>query len=69
MNKYLIPIDDGDDLYIESVSANDYTQAQDKLIEYFCENFDIEATNWNELLDQLVDRNIYLGNIYDIEEF
>lgn len=69
MNKYLLPVDDGQ-IYILSVSAKDFEQAKDKFIDEFADAFEYPNNgDWEEVQDWLAEHNIYIGDIYDIEEF
>lgn len=71
MNTYLLPVCDQDSLYIESVNANDLEEAKAKFIDTICDSYSyIEpALEWNDFIDDLEDHEIYLGEIYDKDEF
>lgn len=65
MNTYILPcysLDDGD-LWLEKVRARSFTEAEDKFIDLF-------ITDYDELAGTMAkDKEIIIGDIYDIEEF
>lgn len=70
MNTYLIPCFDGEELWIESVSARTFSEAQNKLMKIFEEDFDIEVPcDWEDLIKSLAKINVVIGDLYDITEF
>lgn len=72
MGKYLYPVydDDSGDLRIETVVANNLSQAKDKIAKkYFNKYDDLQNDSFDELITELFDEhNIYIGDVYDIEE-
>lgn len=71
MSTFLCPIDDYTDVYILTVNASNYIEAQDKIEERIRENYDdIPITgNWSDFVKKATYKDIYLGNIYDKDEF
>lgn len=71
MNTYLLPVCDQDSLYIESVTANDLEDAKAKFMNVICETYSYidPALEWIDFLNDLADHEIYLGEIYDKDEF
>lgn len=70
MNTYLMPIDDGQDIWIEKVIAKDYTSAKDEFMQSFMEMYDwLDCKTWDEMLSKFDEESIFIGDIYDIEEF
>ena len=67
MNKYIIAVAD-EYAYIESVIARSIHDAEDKFIHKFCEKYDISyASDWDELIDNLYETNVIIGEIIDVE--
>lgn len=70
MNKYIVPINDSDGIYIESVSARSLSEAEDKFMEIICQTYDYEPKNsWYDFINMAWSDNITIGEIRDIEEF
>lgn len=70
MNKYIVPINDPDEIYIESVSARSISEAEDKFMDILCETYDYEPmSDWHNFVNLLLADNITIGEIKDIEEF
>ena len=73
MNAYILPcysLDDGD-LWLEKVRARSFTEAEDKFIDLFITDYDIDPPgDYDELTGTMAkDKEIIIGDIYDIEEF
>lgn len=71
-NTYLLPVYDVEAgvCYIECISAYDLLDAKDKFIKFFCDNFNIDIQEWDELEVYLCEKcNIIIGDVYDKEEF
>ena len=72
MNKYLVAaIVEDDPIEIHSFTANSIHEAEQKIINYFVQNYDIDTpSDYTDLQNQALDRlDIDLGIVYDIEEF
>jgi hypothetical protein len=73
MSTYILPcygLNNGD-LWLEKVRARSFTEAEDKFINLFVEDYDIDPPgDYDELAGTMAkDREIIIGDIYDIEEF
>jgi hypothetical protein len=71
MSTYLLPISDGNDAWIEHVSAKTYTEAETKFIKGFAEDYDFIdlGGNLDDAKAAFSDNGYTIGEIYDIEEF
>ncbi len=70
MNKYLLPVCSLDDIWIESVSAKNFNDAKDKFIESLGETYDwVTVDDWDKFLEECADHELFIGDIYDLEEF
>ena len=73
MNKYLVAAATAEDPIIEihSLTANSIHDAEQKIINYFVQNYDIDTpSDYTDLQNQALDKlDIDLGIVYDIEEF
>ena len=72
MNKYLVAAAVEDNpIKIFSLTANSIYEAEQKIINYFVQNYDIDTpSDYTDLQNQALDRlDIDLGIVYDIEEF
>lgn len=72
MNKYLLPVTDDTGVWIEHTIAKDSRDAEDKFMQNLMERYsdcDLPDSSWNDFLDNLENINVYVGGIYDIEEF
>ena len=72
MNKYLVAAAVEDNpIEIFSLTANSIHEAEQKIINYFVQNYDIDApSDYTDLQNQALDKlDIDLGIVYDIEEF
>ena len=72
MNKYLVAAAVEDNLIeIHSLTANSIHEAEQKIINYFVQNYDIDtSSDYTDLQNQALDKlDIDLGIVYDIEEF
>lgn len=72
MNKYLVAAAVEDNpIEIFSLTANSIHEAEQKIINYFVQNYDIDTpSDYTDLQNQALDRlDIDLGIVYDIEEF
>ena len=73
MNTYILPcysLDDGD-LWVEKTRAKSFAEAEDKFIDLFIEDYDIDyPADFEELgIIMSKDKEIVIGDIYDIDEF
>lgn len=72
MNQYLYP---WHDLYgnnqIEVILAKSYNECKEKIVEKYLNMYDLDDTlEFDDFLDQLCDKyGVYVGDIYDINEF
>lgn len=73
MNKYLVAAAvEGNPIEIHSLTANSIHEAEQKIINYFVQNYNHIDTpsDYTDLQNQALDRlDIDLGIVYDIEEF
>ena len=73
MNKYLVAAAVEDDpIEIHSLTANSIHEAEQKIINYFVQNYNHIDTpsDYSDLQNQALDKlDIDLGIVYDIEEF
>ena len=72
MNKYLVAAAVEDNpIKIFSLTANSIYEAEQKIINYFVQNYDIDtSSDYTDLQNQALDKlDIDLGIVYDIEEF
>jgi hypothetical protein len=70
MNTYLLAIDDLGEVKIKSFHANSIKDAEDLAINYFNELFeDLEVNSWEDLVFELSNNDVYVSELYDIEEF
>ena len=72
MNKYLVAAAVEDNpIKIFSLTANSIHEAEQKIINYFVQNYDIDTpSDYTDLQNQALDKlDIDLGIVYDIEEF
>ena len=73
MNKYLVAAATAENPIIEihSLTANSMHDAEQKIINYFVQNYDIDTpSDYLDLQNQALDKlDIDLGIVYDIEEF
>lgn len=72
MNKYLVAAAVEDNpIKIFSLTANSIYEAEQKIINYFVQNYDIDTpSDYTDLQNQALDKlDIDLGIVYDIEEF
>lgn len=69
MNKYIVPVysDDECKVFIISFMATNLRDAEDKLMEKLSEQFNMDITD--NLYDDLYNKGVIVGDIYDIEEF
>ena len=69
MNTYLLAIDDAGENKIKSFHANSIKDAEDLVINYFLELIpDLDVDNWSDLEFELSNEDIYISELYDIEE-
>ena len=71
MNTYLLPVVDDEYIpFIMKVVANGYTDAQDKFIKKFYDDFEWDyADDWDDLLKQAESRDWAIGEISDKDDF
>ena len=72
MNKYLVAAAVEDNpIKIFSLTANSIYEAEQKIINYFVQNYDIDTpSDYTDLQNQALGKlDIDLGIVYDIEEF
>jgi len=70
MTKYLLPINDSHDLYIDCVTAKEFKDAEERFIERLQDVYNCELPlDWDDALVELDEKGIWVGDIYDIEEF
>lgn len=72
MNTYLIPWHSDDTIDIKKIIARNYEECVDKLKKYFSEKYEDldDILDLDDFLDILGDKyGVYVGEIYDINEF
>ena len=73
MTTYLLPCYSKEDggCWIESVRARNFSEAREKFITIFTEDYDIDIpSDWDELINLMSCKaQTDIGDIYDIEEF
>ena len=76
MNTYLLPVADGEDVWIERISAKSIEDAESKFMMSLIEAYQdrtliqIPDDDWDKFLEVMLSEfNITVGDIYDIEEF
>lgn len=69
-NTYLLPVQDPDGIYIQGVVAKNFDEAEDKFMRELSDIYDIdEISSWEDFLVSLHNIDVYVGDIYDKEEF
>ena len=73
MNKYIYSVCSNDDWpTIESVTASNISDAEDKIICKYCEIFEFDNNDlldYREFQELMNDHDIVISDLYDIEEF
>jgi hypothetical protein len=72
MNTYLIPIDDVnmEGPYIMSVHADSLSDAKDVIEEQLRYDYEVKNTgSWMDFVKEMAEIEVYLGTIYDKDEF
>lgn len=73
MNTYIVPVADiSSDPYvwIEIIKARSLSDAQDKIIDRFVEEYELNyPIDWEDFITILYESNLIIGEIKDIEEF
>lgn len=70
MNTYLVPIKEGDKLYIKKIMATSFEDAKDRLYNYFLNKYDeIDETCLEDMVNPLWDIDVEFGDIKELEEF
>lgn len=71
MNTYLLPLSDEGGPWIEKVYAKGISDAENKFIKLLADSYDFidYGGSFNDMVDNLQDHDILVGDIYDIEEF
>ena len=71
MSKYLISISDSDKMpYILDVYAKNMEEAEDKFINKISDIYALDISgDWKDFCEDATDHEIYIGEIYNIEEF
>ena len=73
MNTYIVPYFDGIKCSIYSTAATNYRNAESKVIKYFVNRYDLDINYLDEDLKDIVsdlqEQDIYLGPLYDKDEF
>ena len=70
MNTYLIPIYDGEDIYIHTIIARDLDSAEDKLMQELCDEYEVLDSSilyFNDFVDDAMSQGIWIGQFYDKE--
>ena len=73
MNTYIIPYFDGNKCDVHSVIANNLKTAESKVVKYFINRYALAINYLDEDLKDIVsdlqEQDIYLGPLYDKDEF
>lgn len=71
MNTYLYPWHDDEQCSISSIQARNYNECEEKIMEYYCDKYDIsDLLDFEEFKTTLGDEyNIFIGTIFEINEF
>lgn len=71
MNTYLLPISDGQECWIEHVTAKGIVDAENKLVKYLADMYEFidYGDSFTDMLDVMQDHGFVIGELYDIEEF
>lgn len=70
MNTYLVAVCDNGELYIRSCQAHSMKNAKEKFTEQLIDYFpDLNSDSWDDILTELYEDNVIVGDIYDIAEF
>lgn len=71
MNVYLYPWHTDDRCSIGKIVARNYKDAEEKLMREMCNKYDVDDTlEFEDFLSQLGDDcGLYIGDIYEIDEF
>lgn len=71
MNKYLIPICyDDSDISIETIVAKSLSEAKDKLIQKFINDYEYDAPDdWRDFIKYMYEHYVTIGEPQDIETF
>lgn len=72
MNTYLIPICDGEEIYILTINAHDMESAEEKLMQELCDTYrdlDDSILDYQNFLDDAAEKGIMIGDFYDKETF
>lgn len=70
MNTYIIPFSIDNDVWIESVKAKTILEAQDKLMNRFSYDWELDIpADWEDFLAILDNNEFRVGELKDIEEF
>ena len=69
MSTYLVPVCDDNDIYIMNCNAHSLKHAKDKFIEQLSDTYSaVSIDSWEDILNDLYESGITVGEIYDIEE-
>ena len=67
-NKYLYPVDDNGNIYIDTVVASSYKDAKEKIIRQWIEDEEYDAPEeWNDFINYMSEHWIDIGDPTDIE--
>lgn len=70
MNTYLIPVFDGNDIWIHKIDARNINDAKDKFIDDFIMDEDEIPANFEEFKKKLEENEGWkIGSFYEIDEF
>lgn len=71
INKYLLPIFDGESSYITHCTALNFSDAEDRFTTDISEEFDWDTniSDWDSFKEFALNHDVVIGDIYDIEEF
>lgn len=69
MSTYLVPICEGGDAHIMSCNAHSLKHAEDNFTRQLADIYSgVNIDSWEDLLNDLYESGIVVGEIYDIEE-
>lgn len=70
MNTYLIPVFNGEDIYIDHIIARNISEAKKRFMDDYLDDNDDVMADWDEFLSYMTDKyNYAIGAFYELSEF
>ena len=70
MNTYLVPVFDGEDIWIERIDANSIKDAENRFIDDYITDDDEIPADFEDFKKKLEENEEWkIGNFYEIDEF